>query len=95
MRCEPCASSQPVRQAALRSEASAAYPFLPVRMWTPAARLAEIVAANRAIPAGVVDRLHRLLSDRDFVFRGGWTEGTRESGRGTVGMDRRMAPAPA
>lgn len=71
MHCDRCSRAQPIREAALKPEAAARYPFLPVRMWTAAARLAEIVATYRGIPGDMVDRLHRLLSDRDFVFRGG------------------------
>jgi hypothetical protein len=71
MRCDRCLRAQPLREAALRPQAAAEYPFLPARMWTAAARVADIVATYRGIPGDMVDRLHRLLSDRDFVFRGG------------------------
>lgn len=71
MHCDRCSTAQPVREAALKPEAAADYPFLPARMWTAAAHLADIVAAYRGIPRTMVDRLHRLLSERDFVFRGG------------------------
>jgi hypothetical protein len=40
-------------------------------MWTTAARLAELVAKYRGIPANAVNRLNRVLSDQDFMFRGG------------------------
>jgi hypothetical protein len=40
-------------------------------MWTAAGRLAEIVAKYRGIPAEAVNRLNRVLSDQDFLFRGG------------------------
>jgi hypothetical protein len=44
-------------------------------MWTTARRLAELVARCHGIPAEAVDRIDRVLSDRDFVFRrGGGTE---------------------
>ena len=71
MHCDQCSRAQPVREAALKPEAAADYPFLPARMWTAAGRLADIVAAYRGIPGDMVDRLHRLLSDRDVMFRGG------------------------
>ena len=63
--------SQSIREAALKPSAADSYPYLPARMWTAAARLAELVARYRGIPADAVDRLHRVLSDRDFTFRGG------------------------
>jgi hypothetical protein len=40
-------------------------------MWTTARRLAELVAGYRGIPAEAVDRIERVLSDRDFMFRSG------------------------
>jgi hypothetical protein len=40
-------------------------------MWTTARRLAELVARYRGIPAEAVNRVNRVLSDRDFVFRQG------------------------
>ena len=36
-----------------------------------ASRLADLVAKYRGIPAEAVERLSRVLSDRDFIFRGG------------------------
>ena len=71
MQCQECAATQPTREAALRPEAADAYPFLPARMWTAAARLAAIVGGYRGVASDAVDRFHRILSDRDFVFRGG------------------------
>ncbi len=62
--------SQAVREAALKPTAAESYPYLPVRMWTSARRLAELVAKYRGIPAEAVNRLHRVLSDQDFMFRG-------------------------
>ena len=38
-------------------------------MWTPAQRLAELVATHRGIPAGGLDRIGRVLSAQDFMFR--------------------------
>ena len=67
--CGPCAT-QTVREAALRPAAAEAYPYLPARMWTGAGRLAHLVALYRGVSGEAVDRLHRVLSDRDFVFRG-------------------------
>jgi hypothetical protein len=63
--------AQVVREAALKPSAAESYPYLPARMWTAASRLADLVAEYRGIPAEAVNRLHRVLSDRDFMFRGG------------------------
>ncbi len=63
--------AQQLREAALRTEAADSYPYLPARMWTAAGRVVELVAQNRGISASGVDRLHRVLSDGDFKFRGG------------------------
>ncbi len=62
---------QVVREAALRLSAAERYPYLPVRMWTAAAHLVELVARYRGIAAKVRDRTNRVLSDADFVFRDG------------------------
>lgn len=62
---------QPVREAALKPTAAESYPYLPARMWTAAGRLAEIVAKYRGIPTEAMSRLNRVLSDQDFMFRGG------------------------
>jgi len=63
--------SQTVREAALKPSAAESYPFLPARMWTAASRLAELVARYRGIPAEAANRMNRVLSDGDFMFRGG------------------------
>jgi hypothetical protein len=63
--------SQPVLEAALKPSAAQSYPYLPARMWTTARRLAELVARYRGISAEAVDRVDRVLSDRDFMFRRG------------------------
>lgn len=60
---------QPIREAALKPSAAESYPFLPARMWTTAGRLAELVAKYRGIRADAVNRLNRVLSDQDFMFR--------------------------
>ena len=62
---------QPGLELALKPSAAQSYPYLPARMWTPARRLAELVAKYRGLPAEAVDRIDRVLSDRDFVFRNG------------------------
>ena len=62
---------QVVREAALKPSAAESYPYLPARMWTAAGGLADLVAKYRGIPAEAVNRLSRVLSDRDFMFRGG------------------------
>lgn len=69
--CESSVMLQAIREAALKPAAAESYPYLPARMWTAASRLAELVAKYRGIPADAVSRLNRLLSDRDFMFRGG------------------------
>jgi hypothetical protein len=63
--------TQPAREAALRPAAAEFYPFLPARMWTAAAHLTELVARYRGICATATDRANRVLSDADFMFRGG------------------------
>jgi hypothetical protein len=63
--------SQPVQEAALKPSAAQSYPYPPARRWTTARRLAELVARYRGISAEAVDRIDRVLSDRDFVFRRG------------------------
>jgi hypothetical protein len=40
-------------------------------MWTAAGRLAERVAKYRGIPAEAVTRVKRVLSELDFMVRGG------------------------
>jgi hypothetical protein len=62
---------QTVREAALRPAAADSYPFLPARMWTAASCIAELVIRYRGISAEAVNRLNRVLSDQDFIFRGG------------------------
>jgi hypothetical protein len=63
--------TQTMREAALRPAAAELYPFLPARMWTAAAHLTELVARYRGICAEASNRANRVLSDADFVFRGG------------------------
>jgi hypothetical protein len=65
--------SQPILEAALKPSAAESYPDLPARMWTTARRLAELVARYRGVSAEAVDRIDRVLSDRDFMFRRGGT----------------------
>ena len=63
--------SQRILEAALKPSAAESYPYLPARMWTTARRLAELVARYRGIPAEAVDRIDRVLSEGDFMFRMG------------------------
>jgi hypothetical protein len=63
--------TQPAREAALKPAAAEFYPFLPARMWTAAAHLTQLVARYRGICATATDRANRVLSDADFMFRGG------------------------
>jgi hypothetical protein len=37
----------------------------------PARRLADLMATHRGIPADAGDRIDRVLSDQDFMFRRG------------------------
>jgi hypothetical protein len=61
--------TQPVREAALKPQASNAYPYLPVRMWTSAGRLAALVGRYDGEWVQASGCAHRVLSDADFVFR--------------------------
>lgn len=68
-----------VRQGRLKRECADRYPSLPARMWTSAARLAELVGFDRQAPqrTGAVKK-ERPLSEADFEFRGGsprWAAG--------------------
>ena len=63
--------AEPIREAALKPAAAESYPYLPARMWTAAGHLARLVARYRGVPVEAVDRLNRVLSDQDFMFRGG------------------------
>jgi hypothetical protein len=57
--------TEPILQAALKPEAAERYPFLPVRMWTAATYLRDIVAKHlRRWNVGRVD-----LPRSDFEFR--------------------------
>ena len=69
-----------VRQARLRPEGAERYPTLPVRIWTSATCLAELVASYPGVQSGRPgNRAHeRFLSVADFQFRGGcpgWSRG--------------------
>ncbi|MGH7527160.1 MAG: hypothetical protein ACREMX_10700 [Gemmatimonadales bacterium] len=62
-----------VRQAKLRPECADRYPTLPARMWTSAARLAELVTSYRQAPLRPEKtRKRRTLPEADFEFRGGF-----------------------
>jgi hypothetical protein len=58
-----------IREARLRGQAAARYPFMPVRMWARASRIAELVRTHRAKGGA------RALADGDFRFRGGVPHG--------------------
>ena len=64
-------SSDRVRQARLKPECADRYPTLPVRMWTDAESLAEIVAAWRRKGWFAGFWIDRPLHETDFEFRGG------------------------
>ena len=57
------------REAKLRAESAARYPTLPVRMWTSAASLADLVGSFRSPEAETTTG--RTLLETDFEFRGG------------------------
>jgi hypothetical protein len=61
--------TETIREAALKRDSAKFYPFLPARMWTAAARIAELVAIYRGLTARVTDRAHRVLSEAHFMFR--------------------------
>jgi hypothetical protein len=63
-----------VRQAKLKPECAESYPTIPARMWTSAARLAQLVGAYRRARAQCPERTEkeRTLSETDFEFRGGF-----------------------
>jgi hypothetical protein len=63
-----------VRQAKLKPECAERYPTIPVRMWTSAACLAQLVGAYRRARAQCPERTEkeRTLSEIDFEFRGGF-----------------------
>jgi hypothetical protein len=63
--------SQHVLEAALKPSAAQRCPYLPARMWTTARRLTELVARYDGVPVEAVDRIDKVLSDRDFMFRRG------------------------
>ena len=63
--------AQAIREAALKRAAAESYPYLPARMWTAAGHLAGLVAKYQGLPAQAVNRLNRVLSDQDFMFRRG------------------------
>ena len=58
------------REAKLKTECAERYPTLPVRMWTSAASLAQLVASDTT-PASEEVKAHRILLETDFEFRGG------------------------
>jgi hypothetical protein len=72
------------REARLRPEYGVLYPQLEPGVWTPAAKMTELVLAGATRP-GVSDSTRRPLSDHHFEFRG---SSPREPG-GPIGMGRR------
>jgi hypothetical protein len=77
-----------MREARLRREAADRYPFIPVRMWTEAARMKELVRKHLERGGLRVRARRRVLADRDFHFRGGF--------RHPPGAHTRLTdPAPA
>jgi hypothetical protein len=72
------------REARLRPEYGVLYPHLEPGVWTPAAKMTELVLAD-ATRSGVRDSTRRPLSDHHFEFRG---SSPREPG-GPIGMARK------
>jgi hypothetical protein len=60
-----------IREARLRREAADRYPFIPARMWTQAARMAELVLKYLEGRGRQVRARRRALAEADFRFRGG------------------------
>lgn len=60
-----------IREARLRRQAADRYPFMPVRMWTEAGRMAELMRKHLDQGGQRVRARRRVLADRDFYFRGG------------------------
>ena len=61
-----------IREARLSRQAADRYPFIPVQMWTQAARMAELVRKHLERLGRQVRARRRALADRDFRFRGGF-----------------------
>jgi hypothetical protein len=61
-----------IREARLRLKAADRYPSLPVRMWTQAARMAELVRTDRERVGRPARAQRRVLAEGDFRFRGGF-----------------------
>jgi len=66
-----CAMMETIREARLRREAADRYPFIPVRMWTQAARMADLVRKHLEGCGRRVRARRRALAEGDFRFRGG------------------------
>ena len=58
-----------IREARLRREAADKYPFIPVRVWTQAARMAELVQRHLEGCGRRVRARRRPLAEGDFRFR--------------------------
>jgi hypothetical protein len=56
-----------IREARLKREAADRYPFIPVRMWTQAARMADLVREHLEHVGRRVRARRRALADRDFA----------------------------
>ena len=67
-----------VREAMLKGQAANRHPLIPVQMWTPASRLVELVRKYHQTGA-------RVLTERDFRFRGGIHHGLGDRTRVTDG----------
>ncbi len=61
-----------IREARLKREAADRYPFIPVRMWTQAERMADLVREHLERVGRRVRARRRALADRDFGFRSGF-----------------------
>ena len=60
-----------IREARLRRAGADHYPSIPARMWTEAARMAELVRKHLERAGRQVRAQRRELPDQDFRFRGG------------------------
>ena len=60
-----------IREARLRRQAADRYPFLPVRMWTEAARMENLVREYLERGGRRARARRRALAEGDFRFRGG------------------------
>jgi hypothetical protein len=61
-----------IREARLKREGADRYPSIPARMWTEAARMADLVLKHLELAGRRVRARRRALPEQDFRFRGGF-----------------------